>query len=282
MGEAGQRVFITGAASGLGRALAQRFAREQARVVIADINDDRAAETGAEVTAAGGEALVVHCDITDDASVEQAVAAVVAAWGGIDVLINNAGVASAGTVTDTSMEDWSWMIETNLLGAVRLCRACVPLMQQQGCGHVINVASAAGIVQSPGMASYNVAKAGMIALSETLRNELRGFGIGVTVACPSFFTTNLMESYRGPSTGVQDMAGKLMKRSKLSAADIADAVYQAMEDGELFVFGHGEARVAYHFKRLLPGAFYWSTARAAQKMFGSLVELEPNAGKHKK
>jgi len=282
MGETQQRVFITGAASGLGRALAQRFAQEKARVVIADINDGRAGETVAEVTAAGGEALVIHCDITDDASVEQAVATVVEAWGGIDVLINNAGVASAGTVTDTSMEDWSWMIETNLLGAVRLCRAWLPLMQRQRSGHVINVASAAGIVQSPGMASYNVAKAGMIALSETLQNELRGFGIGVTVACPSFFTTNLMESYRGPSTGVRDMAGKLMKRSKLTAADIADAVYKAMENGELFVFGHGEARIAYHFKRLLPGTFYWSTARAAQKMFGNLVELEPNADKQKK
>ena len=282
MGETQQRVFITGAASGLGRALAQRFAQEKARVVIADINDGRAGETVAEVTAAGGEALVIHCDITDDASVEQAVATVVETWGGIDVLINNAGVASAGTVTDTSMEDWSWMIETNLLGAVRLCRAWLPLMQRQRSGHVINVASAAGIVQSPGMASYNVAKAGMIALSETLQNELRGFGIGVTVACPSFFTTNLMESYRGPSTGVRDMAGKLMKRSKLTAADIADAVYKAMENGELFVFGHGEARIAYHFKRLLPGTFYWSTARAAQKMFGNLVELEPNADKQKK
>jgi len=282
MGETRQRVFITGAASGLGRALALRFAREQARVIIADINQDRARETAAELVAAGGEALVVSCDITDGASVEHAVAEAVAAWGGIDVLVNNAGVASAGTVCDTSMQDWSWMIETNLLGAVRMCRACLPLMQAQRAGHVINVASAAGIVQSPGMASYNVAKAGMIALSETLNNELRGFGIGVTVACPSFFTTNLMESYRGPATGVREMAGKLMKRSKLSADDIADAVYQAMVKGELFVFGHGEARIAYHFKRLLPGTFYWSTARAAQKMFGNLVELEPDANRQKK
>lgn len=272
----GQRVFITGSASGLGRAMALRFAREGCRVAVADVNDARAEEAAEEVAAAGGEALVLHCDITSDASVSDAAAAVGQAWGGVDVLINNAGVAAAGTVVDTSMEDWSWMIDTNLLGAVRMCRALVPSMQAQRSGYVINVASAAGIVQSPGMASYNVAKAGMIALSETLRNEVRRFGIGVTVVCPSFFATNLMESYRGPTTGVRDMADKLMRRSSLDADDVADAVYRAMEKDELFVFAHNEARLAYHLKRLMPGVFYWSTERAAQRMFGDIVELEPD------
>ncbi|MGD8977816.1 MAG: SDR family oxidoreductase [Gammaproteobacteria bacterium] len=276
MSEQGQRVFITGSASGLGRAMALRFAREGCRVAVADVNDARAMEAAEEVETAGGEALVLHCDITSDASVSDAAAEVDEAWGGVDVLINNAGVAAAGTVIDTPMEDWSWMIDTNLLGAVRMCRALVPSMQAQRSGYVINVASAAGIVQSPGMASYNVAKAGMIALSETLRNEVRRFGIGVTVVCPSFFATNLMESYRGPATGVRDMADKLMRRSSLDADDVADAVYRAMEKDELFVFAHNEARLAYHFKRLMPGVFYWSTERAAQKMFGDLVELEPD------
>ena len=276
MSEDGRRVFITGSASGLGRAMARRFAREGCRVAVADVNDARAMEAAEEVETAGGEALVLHCDITSDASVSDAAAEVDRAWGGVDVLINNAGVAAAGTVIDTSMEDWSWMLDTNLLGAVRMCRALVPSMQAQRYGHVINVASAAGIVQSPGMASYNVAKAGMIALSETLRNEVRRFGIGVTVVCPSFFATNLMESYRGPTTGVKEMADKLMRRSSLDADDVADAVYRALEKDELFVFAHNEARLAYHFKRLMPGVFYWSTERAAQKMFGDLVELEPD------
>jgi NAD(P)-dependent dehydrogenase (short-subunit alcohol dehydrogenase family) len=276
MSEQGQRVFITGSASGLGRAMALRFAREGSRVAVADVNDARAAETAEEIEGAGGEALVVHCDITSDESVDEAAAAVDEAWGGVDVLVNNAGVAAAGTVIDTPMEDWRWMIDTNLLGAVRMCRALVPSMQAQRSGYIINVASAAGIVQSPGMASYNVAKAGMIALSETLRNEVRRFGIGVTVVCPSFFATNLMESYRGPAVGVREMADKLMRRSSLSADDVADEIYRAMEKDELFVFAHNEARLAYHFKRLLPGIFYWSTERAAQKMFGDMVELKPD------
>src|SRR5210317_2200332 len=104
-------IFITGGASGLGRALALRFAREGARVALGDINDDRLAETAQEVTAAGGEALPLRCDITSDEEVQAAATAVESAWGGLDVLVNNAGVASAGTTLETSMSDWRWMME---------------------------------------------------------------------------------------------------------------------------------------------------------------------------
>lgn len=267
-----QRVFITGAASGLGRALALAFGRAGARVAVADVNSDRAEETTHEIVSAGGEALSVHCDITADDQVAAAADAVQQAWGGIDVVINNAGVAAAGTVADTAMDDWRWIIDINLLGAVRVCRAFLPMMQAAGSGHIVNVASVAGVVQSPGMASYNVTKAGMIALSETLRGEMAGHGIGVSVVCPSFFTTNLLESYRGPQPGVQ-LADKLMARSSLTADDIAAAVIRAIDKNEFFVFGHREASVAYHFKRLLPGLFYWSTERAGRKLFGDVVDL---------
>ncbi len=274
------RVFITGGASGLGRALGLRFAREGGRVALGDVNEERLAEAAEAVAAAGGEALPLRCDITSDEEVAAAAAAVGAAWGGIDVLVNNAGVAAAGTVLDTSMDDWRWMTEINLLGAVRVIQAFLPMMEAAGSGHVINVASAAGIVQSPGMASYNVAKGGMIALSETLMAEVAGFGVGVTVVCPSFFTTNLMESYRGPDEGARDLAGRLMDRSKLDADDIADAVYEGYRDKDFFVFGHGEARLAYHFKRLFPGLFRWSTERAGQKLFGRFVKLGPDGPEH--
>ncbi|UCC14183.1 MAG: SDR family oxidoreductase [Gammaproteobacteria bacterium] len=267
-----QRVFITGAASGLGRALALAFGRAGARVAVADVNTDRADDTTADVADAGGEAISIHCDITDDDQVSAAAEAVRKAWGGIDVVINNAGVAAAGTVADTTIKDWGWIIDINLLGAVRVCRTFLPMMQEAGSGHIVNVASVAGVVQSPGMASYNVTKAGMIALSETLRGEMAGHGIGVSVVCPSFFTTNLLESYRGPKPGVQ-LADKLMTRSSLTADDIAAAVIRAIDKNEFFVFGHREASVAYHFKRLLPGMFYWSTERAGRKLFGDIVDL---------
>jgi len=266
------RVFITGAASGLGRALAENYGQRGSRIGIADVNGERAAQTAAAVAAWGGEPLVIECDIRSDDQVRAAAEMVRDTWGGVDVLVNNAGVAAAGTVVDTSMDEWKWIVDVNLLGAVRVCQAFVPMMQSAGGGHVVNVASAAGIVQTPGLASYNVTKAGMIALSETLKNELAGFGIGVTVVCPSFFTTNLMESYRGPEPGL-DLAGRLMSRSKLSADDIAAAVVGAVDRNEFFVFGHREASIAYHLKRLLPGVFYWTTGKAAKKMLGNIVDL---------
>jgi len=269
------RAFITGAASGLGRSLAVGYARRGGRIGIADVNDERSQEAAEAVKAAGGEALVLRCDIRDSDQVNAAAEAMDSAWGGVDLVVNNAGVAAAGTVTDSDIEDWRWIIDINLLGAVRVCQAFVPMMRRTGSGHVVNVASVAGIVQSPGMASYNVSKAAMIALSETLRNELGGYGIGVTVVCPSFFTTNLMESYRGPDPGL-NLAGKLMSRSKLSADDIAQAVMRAVDKDEFFAFGHYEAGAAYHLKRLLPGMFYWSTGRAAQKMLGNIIDLGPS------
>jgi len=275
--EESPRLFITGAASGLGRALAIGYARRRGRIGIADVNEDRARETAEAVSAAGGEPLVLHCDIRDDDQVRAAAAEVEKTWGGVDIVINNAGVAAAGTVTDTDIDDWRWIIDINLLGAVRVCQAFVPLMQRSREGHVVNVAFVAGIVQSPGMASYNVTKAAMIALSETLKNELGGFGIGVTVVCPSFFTTNLMESYRGPEPGL-NLAGKLMSRSHLSADDIAAAVIRAVDKREFLVFGHREAGLAYHLKRLMPGVFYWSTGRAAEKMLGNIIDLGPREG----
>ncbi|MGI9264051.1 MAG: SDR family oxidoreductase [Gammaproteobacteria bacterium] len=266
-----KRVFITGGASGLGLALAMRYSREGWRVAVADINDERCKAACAEIDQAGGESLAVHCDIRVDAEVGDAADVVAREWGGLDVLVNNAGVAAAGTLLDTSMEDWRWMIDINLLGAIRVSKAFVPIMKGSSCGHVINVASVAGIAQCPGMASYNVAKAGMIALSETLKNELKPLNIGVTVVCPSFFVTNLLESYKGDESGARDVASRLMKRSKLTADDIAEAVWRGMQRNDFFVFGHNEARFAYHFKRLFPGMFSVSTHKVAERMFAGMI-----------
>lgn len=276
--EAG-RVFITGAASGLGRALALRYARAGWRVAVADVNRARSRETAGRVRDAGGEALVLRCDITSDDEVAAAADGVHRRWGGLDVLVNNAGVAAAGTVADTPMETWEWMIRINLLGAVRVCQAFLPMLREAGRGHVVNIASAAGFVQMPGMACYNVAKAGMIALSETLRNEEAGFGVGVTVVCPSFFATNLMESFQGPEEA-RDAAARLMSRSRLDADGISDAVYRAVQRREFLVFGHREAQVAYHLKRLMPEFFSRSTGRSARRLLGKDVVPAGAGSKH--
>ena len=259
------RVLITGGASGLGRALALRCARAGWRVAVADVNDERTVETCRDVDDLGGVALGLHCDITRSDDVEGTVDRIRDAWGGLDVLVNNAGVASAGTVLETGMDDWRWMLEINLLGSVEVTRACLPLLQAEPRAHILNVASAAGIAQAPGMASYSVAKAGVIALSETLHHELAATGVKVTVVCPSFFQTNLLESYRGPG-GSREFASKLMDRASVAADDVAGRMFDVIGKDQLFVHVHAESRWAHRAKRYVPDTFHGYMRRLAGKL----------------
>jgi NAD(P)-dependent dehydrogenase (short-subunit alcohol dehydrogenase family) len=248
-----RRIFITGGASGLGRATALRFAREGWRVAIGDVHDVRGKETQAEL---GPEALFLRCDVTREDDLVDAAAQLEQRWGGVDVVMNNAGVAGAGAIEDVTLADWQWIIDINLLGVVRGCRAFVPMLKRQRSGYIVNVASMAGLMDVPLMASYNATKAAVVSLSETLHNELADFGIGVSVVCPSFFKTNLHESMRTNSAGLRIAMHKLLERGKLSAEQVADAVYKAVQAKDFYVLPHAEGRLAWRMKRLLPRPLY--------------------------
>ncbi len=262
------RVFVTGGASGLGRALAERWAREGARVCIGDVNEARGAETLAHLrTTAAADTDFVRCDVTRDEDVEAARDRLVERWGGVDVVINNAGVAGAGAIEDVTMDDWRWIVEINLLGVVRGCRVFTPVFKRQRAGHFVNVASMAGFMDVPMMSSYNASKAAVISLSETLQIELAGWGIGVTVACPSFFQTNLAESLRATEPRLRAITEHLLARPGLSAADVADRVYAGVRRGDLYVLPHVEGRRALLLKRLLPRRLYASMLRKQTRSF---------------
>ena len=251
-----QRVFITGGASGLGLAFARVYAGRHDRVAIGDIHEQRLESAAAELERLGAEVLSLKCDVTQLQDLESARATLEREWGGVDVLINNAGVATGGDIDQGPIEDWEWVIDVNLMGVVRGCRAFVPLMKQQGGGHIINVASAAGLLSPPGMDSYNVTKAGVVALSETLYTELARHHIGVTVACPAFFKTNLMETARSAVPGLDKAVDELMSRSPLSADDVARAVVRSAERGELVAAPHRLERRLWLLKRLSPTSYY--------------------------
>jgi NAD(P)-dependent dehydrogenase (short-subunit alcohol dehydrogenase family) len=136
--------------------------------------------------------------MADDLAVEEMRDEVLAAWDGVDIVINNAGVASAGTVADTSLEDWRWTLNSNFMGVVRGTRAFLPVLLRQGQGRIVNIASFAGIANAPSMGAYSASKAAVISLSETLRAELAlsAVGIKVSVVCPAFFKTSLMTTAR--------------------------------------------------------------------------------------
>jgi NAD(P)-dependent dehydrogenase (short-subunit alcohol dehydrogenase family) len=246
------RIAITGAASGLGRELALRWARTGARVALADINGERLAEVAREVTAAGGTALLQKCDVRLADDLDALVDACAQAWGGLDVFVNNAGVAGGGSFEKLTDEDWQWLLDINLMGVVRGARAATKQFRRQGSGHIVNIASMAGLLAPPGMSSYNVAKTGVVSLSETLHGELRPFGIRVTCVCPSFFRTNLMESLRTPDAGMRKSFDRLLDTSNITAADIAGMVFNAVARGDFLCLPHRKGRNAWWLKR----AFY--------------------------
>jgi len=269
-----QRVLITGAGSGLGRALALKFASSGWRVACSDLRTETAQNTAHEITAAGGTAVALAHDVTSDESWGQVISQIQQVWNGLDVLVNNAGVATAGTVAESPMQQWQWVLDINLLGCVRGARAVIPLLTAQQGGHVVNVASFAGIANPPAMASYNVSKAAVISLSETLRFELEPLGVGVSVACPSFFKTALMETSEANAPGgthnsapqVQKIVGRLMQKATVTAEDVAADILDAVNRNRFLVITHPDARQRYHLKRVAP-EFYFRMARKMTSKF---------------
>jgi len=251
------RVVVTGAGSGLGRELALRYARAGWRVAVADISSERADTVVAELRALGAQADAFHVDVGDDASVQALQQAVQERFGGVDHLINNAGVASAGDVIETTMDDWRWMIDINLLGVVRGCRAFVPGMIAQGRGHVVNIASFAALAGAPGMATYAVAKAGVVTLSESLRAEMavKATGVGVSAVCPAFFQTNLLQNFRGPDHA-RRFAGRMMEGSGDTAEGVADHIFQATLRGQFLILPTRHEPMRWRLKRWLPDLYF--------------------------
>jgi NAD(P)-dependent dehydrogenase (short-subunit alcohol dehydrogenase family) len=248
-----RRVLVTGAASGLGKAMAERFTAAGDRVLYTDL-----------VAPAAEHALPL--DVTDDAAWANARAWVEERWGGLDILVNNAGVAGAGRIETVPMEDWHWIIETNLLSAVRGCRTFVPLLKAQRSGHVVNVASLAGLLTPPTMGSYNVSKAGVVALSDTLRAELAPFGVRTTLVCPGFVRTNLAASARSSDPALADLTTKLVTKSELSAEEVAVKVISAVDRGTYLVLTEPVGRLAWIAKRYAPALVHGRTVAAAHRL----------------
>jgi NAD(P)-dependent dehydrogenase (short-subunit alcohol dehydrogenase family) len=252
-----KRVLVTGGASGLGAALVDEFRARGDRVLVTDLTDAYDAPEGADY---------LHLDVTSDADWESARAWVEAEWGGLDVLVNNAGIAAGGRLDAVSFAEWERGIEINLYGVVRGCRAFVPMMKQQEGGHIVNTASMAGLVHPPAMAPYTAAKAGVVALSESLYFELSPWHIKVQAVCPSYFRTNLASSFSGEDPVAAFMIGNLVDKSPLGADDIAAVVIAGMETDEPLILTDEVGRSAYRDKHSDP-----DTYRKQQHGYGAKI-----------
>ena len=249
-----EKVLISGSGSGLGRAMALRYAGHGAEVCVSDINVEGGNETVALVEQAGGKAFFLECDITKQWDVDKLALKVAERWRSLDVLVNNAGVATAGLLESESMEQWQWVLEINVLGHIRMTKAFLPLLKasQSQNKNIINIASQAGITPAPGMGSYNLTKAAMVSLSETSYLELAPQGIHVSVVCPAFFDTNLGSSLRAGEPGMDELVQNMIKNSGVSAEEIAEIISKQVADKKFMIITHKSGRKAHFWKRYLP------------------------------
>jgi NAD(P)-dependent dehydrogenase (short-subunit alcohol dehydrogenase family) len=207
---AGNVAVVTGAASGIGRALAHAFAAQGLHVVLADIDEAKLRQVDAELGERGTQTLPVVCNASVESAIHQLAQQTLDRFGGAHILCNNAGVVGKGDPWRGPTSTWDWVLNINLMGVIHGVRAFLPIMDDQGCGHIVNTASMAGLLAIPGAAPYGVSKAAVVALSESLFIELKANGspVRVSALCPGFVNTNLLDGQRwDTSLGAEPAAG---------------------------------------------------------------------------
>ena len=260
----GKVAVITGGASGLGRAMADRFAREGMRIVLADVEPNALARAEAEMKAAGAKVIGVRTDVSKAAEVEALAQRTLAAFGGVHVLANNAGVAEGGSVWENTVADWEWVLGVNMWGVIHGVRVFTPIMLAQGSdGHIINTASVAGLISPPGMGIYCVSKHAVVTLSECLHHDLaqKTDKLKCSVLCPAYVPTGIADSGRNrPADLTQtrqkseaDLAldanlKKAVQSGKLSAADVAQKVYEAVRDERFYILTHPKIKPSIQWR----------------------------------
>jgi NAD(P)-dependent dehydrogenase (short-subunit alcohol dehydrogenase family) len=239
-----RRILITGATSGSGEALALLFGRYGWRVAVTGRNRERVALSAKKVRAAGGQVLEIELEVTRYEDFERAARQVAEAWGGLDILVNNAGVASASSIEDGSIDSWHRIIDVNTFGVVHGCKAFTPILRESGGGCIVNVASVAVFASLPEMASYNVSKAAVVSLSETLDAELAPHHIDVTVACPGFFQSELAAEGR--------IVAAETESTSRSAEDVVGRIVVDMARRRLYSLPSADVRAHWIAKRMSP------------------------------
>ncbi len=256
----GKVAVVTGAASGIGRAMAERFAREGMKIVLADVEAAPLTHAREEIGRGGVEAIAVQTDVSQWEQVERLAKRTFEAFGTAHIVCNNAGIGSGGAPAwETSLADWQWTINVNLWGVIHGVRAFVPRMLEQGEGHVVNTASIAGLVTVPGMAPYCVTKEGVVALSECLHHDLAVRGatkVKVSVLCPAWVKTKISDSERNRPASlpraaraeatdlerVIEGAVRAAVEAGIPAEVVADKVLKAIVEDRFWILTHSKTK----------------------------------------
>ncbi len=254
----GKTAFVTGGANGIGFALARAFISEGMRVVIADVDQDALAAAEQALAGANTEVMAIQLDVTDRNQFAAVADAVEARFGKVHVVCNNAGVYRGGTLDQVTYADWDWIMGVNVGGVVNGVQTFVSRIQAHGeGGHIVNTASMAGMITSPGLGVYNASKFAVVGLSEALRTDLASSNIGVSVLCPGMVKTRILESERTrpkelePDEKNAETAAKahsammhMAMQTGIEPEVVAQKVVDAIKANQLYVFPHAEFRDA--------------------------------------
>ena len=245
---AGKAAFVTGGASGVGLALGRALAQAGMKVMLADIEEAPLLAAIEDLKSVGPDVRGVICDVTDAGSVDHAAKLSYDAFGQVHVLCNNAGVLATGGIDNISPDEWRWVFDVNVMGVLHGVRAFLPHIRAHGeGGHIVNMASMAGMVSGQGFSPYSASKFAVVNMSEGLAMQLQPLGIGVSVACPGFVRTRIMEAERNRPTRYEKTAiaenasfGRLSQlvQSGIDPSVVAHQVLSAIRNDELYVFTH--------------------------------------------
>lgn len=222
----GKVAVVTGGASGIGLAMATRFAAEGMRLVLADIEEAVLEEAAAGLRETGAEVLTVQTDCGDAASMDNLAERSLEHYGSVHVVCNNAGVGARGRMWDLGVNDWEFVLRVNLWGVIHGVRVFAPHLVEQDEGHIVNTGSMAGLVSVSGTGPYNVSKHGVVTLSETLYGELQdaGSNVGVSVLCPGIIRTNLRNSERNRPEHLRDLDAEAVRARTENTPGFSDTV----------------------------------------------------------
>lgn len=267
-----KRVIITGAGSGLGKALALIFAQNQWNVIIADSDKNRAFDTAQVVEKYSGKAFSIQCDVTNEKDCILMCTYIVKTFDGCDILINNAGVAAAGFYEKIPIQTWDCIHAINTKSIILMCRTFIPVFKQQRYGYIVNIASSPRKASLPEIGCYNMTKAVVISLSETLYGELSPYNIHVSVLCSTFFKINLMDQFISPDTRQKNIEQKFFDHSLATAEDVATHIIKPISKKRFFIIKQIDGKIIWWFKRHFPELYFKGLSFFIQSI--SLISLK--------
>jgi NAD(P)-dependent dehydrogenase (short-subunit alcohol dehydrogenase family) len=269
----GKVAIVTGGAGGLGKAMAQEMILRGCHVVLADIDTELLARTESELRATGARIDARAVDVRDPAQVAELVGGTRRSLGRLDYLFNNAGINLCAELRDTTLEDWNRLIDVNLRGVVHGVHAAYPIMREQGFGHIVNTASAAGLVPAAGEGAYCATKHAVVGLSSALRIEAEAFGVQVSVVCPGLIDTPILRSTKYVKLDPNALVAVTPQRP-MDSRRAARVILRGVERGDFFIVVTATAHAIWRVHRYAPNASIRLGRLAIEKLRAMRLEQE--------